>query len=286
MAAPLEAPPEIVTTKSGIEMVLVPGGTFRMGSEGGAPEETPVHEVAVDAFLIDRYEVTQEEYEKLVIGNPSKFKGPKNPVERVRWVEAALYCNARSAQEGLEPCYNEETFECNFSANGYRLPTEAEWEYACRAGAAGDGGSGVDGARLEECAWFRDNSSERTHPVGTKRANPWGLYDMYGNVGEWCQDVYDERFYAASPAKNPCGPGSSGKRTLRGGAWASDAERCRAHRRSGEDPGSFADACFARPDIGFRCVRRAPGKDEAPQIATGDEAGSTTPEPPKGFGGE
>jgi formylglycine-generating enzyme required for sulfatase activity len=250
--------PKIVTTKSGIEMAAVPGGSFRMGSGRQGAGESPAHAVMVDPFLIDRYEVTQQEYEKYVIGNPSKFKAPKNPVERVRWVEAALYCNARSAAEGLQPCYDEKTFTCDFNSNGYRLPTEAEWEFAARADTNSEYCFGSDERRLGDYAWFRENSSERTHPVGTKKPNPWGLYDMYGNVGEWCQDNFDPHYYQASPERNPCGPPSGQKRILRGGAWNASSDRCTSACRSGEEPGSFADACFARSDIGFRCVQRLP----------------------------
>jgi formylglycine-generating enzyme required for sulfatase activity len=264
-----EAPP-VVKTTSGFEMVHVPAGTFEMGSDRGDTDEAPKHSVSVDSFLIDRYEVTQEQYEKLVIGNPSKFKNPKQPVERVRWVEAALYCNARSTLEGLEPCYNEDTYVCNFKATGYRLPTEAEWEYACRANSGGDYAFGTDGRRLSDYAWFRDNSGERTHPVGAKKPNAWGLFDMYGNVGEWCQDVYDGHYYQSSPGSNPCGPPAGAKRALRGGTWSSSLEKCRSSTRTGEEPGSFADACFARPDIGFRCVRRAPVVPPAGKVAEGN----------------
>ena len=107
-----------------------------MGSSRGREEEKPVHKVHVDAFLMDRTEVTQEQYEKHKLPNPSRFKGPTLPVEMIPWTKAALFCNVRSKAEGLEPCYNEDTAECDFSKNGYRLPTEAEWEYACRAGTA------------------------------------------------------------------------------------------------------------------------------------------------------
>lgn len=246
--------PAVVTSSEGIEMVAIPAGEYVMGSAEGSPDEAPPHPVTLDAFLMDRCEVTQAEYEKHVIGNPSKFKDPANPVERVRWEEAALYCNARSSAEALEPCYDETSYECNFKANGYRLPTEAEWEYAARAGATA--GESLEARRLGDFAWFKDNASERTHGVGTKKPNAWGLYDMYGNVGEWCEDVYDERFYEQSTSLNPCNPAGGARRTLRGGSWSSSAERCRGSSRAGELPGSFADACFARPDIGFRCVRR------------------------------
>jgi formylglycine-generating enzyme len=131
-----------ITTKSGIEMVLIPAGSFEMGSKHGREEEKPAHKVWIDAFFMDRHEVTQAEYEKLgkieAFPNPSHFKGADLPVEQVTWPQAARFCNARSRFEGLAPCYNEDTAECNFQASGYRLPSEAEWEYACRAGTETD----------------------------------------------------------------------------------------------------------------------------------------------------
>jgi formylglycine-generating enzyme required for sulfatase activity len=256
---------EIVTTKSGAEMVLIPAGSFVMGCADGEPDEAPPHEVTLDAFWIDRTEVTQEQYGRVVLGNPSHFKGPQRPVEQVSWAEAALYCNARSRSEGLEPCYDEESAKCNFAADGYRLPTEAEWEYACRAGAAGPYAFGSEPRQLGEYAWFADNAGKKTQPVARKKPNAWGLYDLHGNVAEWCNDVYDAEYYRSSPPKNPPGPADGEKYVLRGGAWNSKPPRCRGAARVGEDPG-FQDACFARDAIGFRCVRRA------------SAAGTTSPE--------
>ena len=249
--------PKIIRTKSGVEMVLIPGGWFEMGSDRGRANESPVHRVWVDSFLMDRYEVTQEQYAKLMLGNPSHFKGPDRPVEQISWAMAALYCNARSRAEGLEPCYDEETGKCNFQANGYRLPTEAEWEYACRAGTDTKYFFGNDGRRLREYAWYAENSLGMTHPVGRKKPNPWGLYDMYGNVAEWCNDIYGENYYRNSPDRNPRGPSDGERYVLRGGSWNSSADACRSSYRMGEEPG-FQDACFARDTIGFRCVRKAP----------------------------
>ncbi len=247
---------KVIETSSGVEMVQIPGGWFSMGSKGGDPDEAPVHKVWIEPFLMDRYELTQGQYTKLVIGNPSCFKDPQRPVEQVRWVEAMLYCNARSLAEGLEPCYDEETRECNFQASGYRLPTEAEWEYACRAGTKTDFSFGSSGRALGKYAWHKENANKRTHPVGHKKPNPWGLFDMHGNVGEWCNEKYDKNYYKRSPEKNPRGPSDGKEYVVRGGAWNSSADSCRSAYRSGESPGSFADACFERPDIGFRCVRR------------------------------
>ncbi|HIQ22290.1 MAG TPA: formylglycine-generating enzyme family protein, partial [Planctomycetes bacterium] len=191
---------EVITTRSGIQMVRIPAGRFRMGSTAGEKDERPVHEVWVDAFWMDRYEVTQAQWAKLAERNeflpidPSHFKGPNRPVEMVAWDMAALWCNERSRAEGLEPCYDELSGECNFEADGYRLPTEAEWEYACRAGSTGEFCFGSDPGRLGQYAWYARNASRKTHPVGLKRPNAWGLYDVHGNVAEWCSDRYDARY--------------------------------------------------------------------------------------------
>ncbi len=249
--------PEVITTKTGLEMVLIPAGELRMGSDRNKPDEAPVHTVRLDAFYMDRYEVTQEQYGQLVLGNPSHFKGPKNPMEQVSWAAATLYCNERSRAEGLEPCYDEDTVECNFEAPGYRLPTEAEWEYACRAGSETDYYYGDEAGGLGEYAWFADNSLDTTHPVGEKKPNPWGLYDMHGNVAEWCNDLYGPRYYRDSPQDNPRGPEDGEEYVLRGGAWNSPADECRSAYRLGDDPG-FQDPCFRGDHIGFRCVRKAP----------------------------
>ena len=261
-APPASRTPPIVATKTGAEMVLIPAGTFRMGSPSGKADEAPPHEVSIGAFLMDRTEVTQGQYRKLVLADPSHFKGDDRPVEQISWPDAAMYCNLRSRDEGLEPCYDEQTAKCNLQASGYRLPTEAEWEYACRAGSTGDYSFGADPKQLAEHAWFAQNSGKKTQPVAQKQPNAWGLYDMHGNVAEWCNDTYDPGYYAKSPAENPAGPGDGEKYVLRGGAWNSSPESCRAAQRIGEDPG-FQDACFARDAIGLRCVRRAPGQNPA-----------------------
>jgi formylglycine-generating enzyme required for sulfatase activity len=253
--------PATITTQGGVEMVLIPAGSFqmgfRMGDHGTKEDENFVHMVTVDSFLMDKYEVTQAEFDKYQLPNPSHFKGPTLPVEQVTWAQAAVYCNARSRAEGLTPCYNEDTAECNFDADGYRLPTEAEWEYACRAGVDTDYSFGSDSRRLGDHAWFADNSGKKTHPVGEKKPNAWGLFDMHGNVAEWCNDIYDKDYYRTSPAENPHGPADGKEYVLRGGAWKSAAEALRSSSRLAESPG-FSDACLARDAIGFRCVRKAP----------------------------
>ena len=248
--------PAVIKTETGIEMVVIPGGFFEMGSENGQSDESPAHKVWISPFLMDRYEVVQEQFKKYQLPDPSHFKNPKNPLEQINWTDATLYCNDRSLAEDLEPCYDEETWECNFEANGYRLPTEAEWEYACRAGTSTKYSFGNDVRKLRAYAWFTDNSSKRTHPVGQKKPNPWGLYDMYGNVSEWCNDLYSESYYRQSQEKDPKGPPKAKERVLRGGAWNSSAGSCRSSYRT-SDP-SIDDTCLASDAIGFRCVRNVP----------------------------
>ncbi len=247
--------PEVITTKTGIEMVKIPGGFFEMGSKRGEADELPAHKVWVDSFLMDKYELTQEQYVKLVGSNPSSFRGAGRPVDTISWTDAVLYCNLRSRAEGLEPCYDEEseTWQCDFQANGYRLPTEAEWEYACRAGAETEHYFGRDPRALKKYGWYIDNSFKKTHSVGKKSPNRWGLHDMYGNVAEWCNDVYDTNYYKRSPSKNPRGPEEGDIKVLRGGGWQDSADCLRSSWRSGENL-SFVDACIM-DSMGFRCVK-------------------------------
>ena len=264
----------VVRTSSGVEMVQVPAGWFVMGSKAGGAEEQPPHKVHVDAFLMDRYEITQEQYDKLVpAGNGSHFRGPTRPVEQMSWVRAVFYCNARSRAEGLRPCYDEETGQCNFAADGYRLPTEAEWEYACRAGADTEYCFGDEPRRLNEYAWHAGNSDKTTHPVGQKKPNAWGLYDMHGNVAEWCNDGYEAGYYASSPEKNPRGSDGRDKYVLRGGAWNSSEKACRSASRVGEPPGTY-DGCFGGDHLGARCVRRVSAGVAATATASDPAAGS------------
>ena len=254
--APASSAPGTISTPTGMSMVLIPAGEFIMGDDSGDDDEKPAHKVRVSAFYMDVHEVTQKAYEGLMEKNPSKSKAPDKPVEQVDWYHAVLYCNLRSLKEGLQPCYDTKTLACRFTANGYRLPTEAEWEYACRAGTKDKYSFGDDPAKLKTAAWYKANAAQGTHPVGQKAPNAWGLYDMHGNVAEWCQDVYDEHYYQKNESDDPHGPVAGDKRVLRGGSWRSGEEGCRSSARSSETP-RFADACFGSDGYGFRCVRNA-----------------------------
>ena len=250
------APVEIAT-KSGIAMVYVPAGQFTMGTGQGAADTLPAHNVTVSAFLMDKIEVTQEMFAKLQLSNPSQWQDPKRPVERVRWLEAKEYLNERSRAEGLTPYYNEKTpdWQPVPSANGYRLPTEAEWEYAARAGIDGpyDFGSAD---KLRQYAWVAENSNQQTHAAGEKRPNRWGLFDMYGNVSEWTEDVYSATVKnSSSSTADPIAASTGGdaKRVVKGGNFKSTADLARATFRTGQQTGN-TDACFSS-DVGFRAVR-------------------------------
>ena len=255
------AEPSANVTKSGVEMVALPGGEFMMGNSDGNPEEGPPHKVRVSPFMMDKFEVTHDQFAKVQLPDPSHWQeNPKTPVERVRWRDAKAYCNERSRLEGLKPCYDEKTadWDCDYSADGYRLPTEAEWEYAARAGSATPYDFGSP-EKLGQYAWYSENAEHKTHGVGQKKPNSWGVFDLYGNVSEWCEDVYSTTYYKESPAADPTGPPSPGrdvKRVMRGGNWDAGADACRATYRRGERTGN-TDACFATDYCGFRCVRHA-----------------------------
>jgi formylglycine-generating enzyme required for sulfatase activity len=262
----------VLTPRSGGEMVLIPGGTFTMGDASGRPDESP-HEVTVGAFYLDKVPVTQELYERVMGVNPSKRRDPSCPVERTQWTDAARFSNRCSELEGLKPCYDLQTWACDFTADGYRLPTEAEWEYACRAGSPGRYGFGDAEADLPRYAWCKPGSGGTTHPVGGKSPNRWGLYDMHGNVWQWCNDWYDEEYYRASPRDNPKGPATGKQRVLRGGAWDCTPDRCRAAYRHKEFP-VYSDACFGADSYGFRRARK--GEVSGASVA---DSGGRTPTP-------
>ncbi|MBN2288612.1 MAG: formylglycine-generating enzyme family protein, partial [Candidatus Glassbacteria bacterium] len=211
--------------------------------------ERPVHAVSLDAFKISTTEITQEQFKAVMGFNPSLFSGSPNlPVERVTWINAATFCNKLSLMTSLDTCYNLNTLECDFARSGYRLPTEAEWEYACRAGTASEYYIGSDTVSMKTMAWCLSNSESTTHPVGMKEPNAWGLYDMHGNVFEWCADYY--AIYHCSSEDNPQGPAAGRYRTIRGGSWFSGPDSCRSAFRMSTYPfKGFSN-------VGFRVVHR------------------------------
>ena len=238
-------------------MVKIPAGRFKMGD--ASEVDAPPHEVAISEFLLDSFLVTQDQFQSVMHENPSRWKGGNNPVEQVRWSDAVRFCNKRSELEGLVPCYDLKTWKCNFEATGYRLPTEAEFEYACRAGTFSSYLSGDTPAKLGDFAWFEKNSGGHPRPVGQKQPNAFGLYDICGNLWEWCNDFYQVDYYLTAPPKDPAGPEEGKTKVVRGGCWRASADNCRSGYRYNENPG-YADVCFGYDIYGFRCARKISGK--------------------------
>ncbi len=209
---------------TGMEFVFVKGGCFRMGDAfgDGGSDERPAHEVCVNDFYMGIYEVTQVQWERVMDGNPSHFKkGGNYPVEQVGWNDVQNFIERLNRQSGKK----------------YRLPTEAEWEYAARSGGKREKWAGTNSeSELGDYVWYDKNSGGSTHPVGEKKPNGLGLYDMSGNVWEWCADSYDQDYYRNSPRDNPQGPGSGSSQVLRGGSWLFGPWDARAAIRLGGPP--------------------------------------------------
>ncbi|MDR3221636.1 MAG: formylglycine-generating enzyme family protein [Candidatus Accumulibacter sp.] len=208
------------TNSIGMEFIQSPAGSFMMGAdnnlEDANDDETPQHQVTLsESFYLGKYEVTQAQWEAVMGGNPSKFKGRSNPVETVSWDDVQVFIERLNAKEGTSK---------------YRLPTEAEWEYAARAGTTSAWSFGDDAASAGQYAWYKNNSGQQTHPAGQKQPNPWDLYDMHGNVWEWVQDWYGNKYYAKSPSADPKGPSIGVGRALRGGSWGDSAKYLRSAR--------------------------------------------------------
>jgi formylglycine-generating enzyme len=231
----------------GITLVSIPGGSFQMGQSGVSE---PVHTVTLSAFKISDSEVTQAQYKAILGTNPSNFIGDTQPVDSVSWWDAIKFCNQLSTKAGLNKCYNETTGVCDFAQNGFRLPTEAEWEYSCRAGTTTAFNTGDTENDLARAGWYGTNSGSKTHPVKQKTPNAWGLYDMHGNVWEWCNDFFAD--YTAGSAANPTGPQTGQYRILRSGSWGYFVNFLKSAYRTFDTP---ADKNI---DIGFRVARRVP----------------------------
>jgi formylglycine-generating enzyme required for sulfatase activity len=231
-------------------MLWIGGGSFRMGNSEGEVDEQPVHPTQVSGFFMGKAEVTQKEYEAIIGNNPSSTKGDNLPVTNISWFDAVEYCNKLSRKSGLTPAYSgsNDNISCNFTANGYRLPTEAEWEYAARGGNRDTLSFAYAGGNTADIlGWHSGNSASRVHEIAAKQANSLGLYDMSGNVWEWCWDWYGA--YTARAATDPKGASRGESRVTRGGSWNSDASQLRSTYRSAAPPaGSYHDA-------GFRVIR-------------------------------
>lgn len=225
-------PSAIVLNAVDAQMTGIPGGEIILRDD----RIKHSWRVNIAPFLMSKYLVTQELYLEITGAAPSAFTGSKKPVETVTWRDAVAFCNKLSDVAGLPQCYfrNKNTSDIDFdpTASGYRLPTEAEWEYACKAGT-----TGARYGDLDEIAWYKANSAGNTHEVGAKMPNSWGLYDMLGNVWEWCTDVYDQSVYGAY-------------RIIRGGGWSDEPRSCLATNRRRSHPSSFKI-----DDLGFRVAR-------------------------------
>jgi sulfatase modifying factor 1 len=227
---------------------LVEAGSFWMGSNDGEADEKPVHTVTISrSFYMSQYEVTQKQWREMMGTSPSCFKGDDLPVENVRWYDAVEYCNRLSRKEGLTPCYSGsgDKIRCDFYAKGYRLPTETEWEYAARGGNMSRSHTFSGSNSAGEVGWYGDNSGGNSEPVGQKRPNELGLYDMSGNVWEWCWDWYGG--YSSSFQTDPRGPSSGSFRVYRGGSWGSYVLYLRAAYRNRGIPSSGHGSIGVRP---------------------------------------
>ncbi len=221
--------PVVIENSIGMRLAFIPPGEFLMGSpdddSSAWAAEKPQHTVRITKpFYLGVTEVTQEQYERVMGTNPSQFKGAEVPVERVSWEDVMEFCRRLSALPAEQS-----------AGRVYRLPSEAEWEYACRAGSKTKWSFGDDESQLQEYAWYSGNSSRRTHPVGHKKPNAWGLYDMHGNVYEWCSDWW-MRDYTTTAVIDPTGPARGSGRVYRGGSWGGVARICRSAYRYGFVP--------------------------------------------------
>ncbi|MGA2257306.1 MAG: formylglycine-generating enzyme family protein [Thermoguttaceae bacterium] len=240
-----EGPPKQIAVDLGrgvkLEMVRIPAGEFMMGSpsadKDARDEEKPQHRVRITKpYYLGTYLVTQEQWQAVMGNNPSHFTGPNSPVEEVSWDDCQQFLgklNAKSRPGGGK----------------FQLPSEAQWEYACRAGSKTAYSFGDDESGLGEYSWYMANANDKSQPVGQKKPNAFGLYDVHGNVGEWCQDWYGDGYYANSTADDPSGPTTGLTRVNRGGGWDRPARYCRSAFRSYYVPG------FRLDFVGFRVAQ-------------------------------
>ncbi|MFM7101016.1 MAG: formylglycine-generating enzyme family protein [Verrucomicrobiota bacterium] len=238
--------------------VWIPPGTFLRGSPSTElwrnQDETPHEVVLTQGFFMGRHEVTQSEYQAVMTNNPSFFKGPDLPVESLTWVQATNFC-ARWAERERAAGRLPAGWEC-------RLPTEAQWEYACQSGATTAFPFGNSEISLAEYAWYQASSQSKTHAAGQLKPNAFGLYDMLGNVWEWCDDFKIDGYYAQAPQYDPSGPTIGSVRVLRGGSWDGHAAFCRPAARLGFAPSFRGSNVGFRLALGFVGVPDEPGKEK------------------------
>jgi formylglycine-generating enzyme required for sulfatase activity len=237
-----------------LKMVLIPAGTFMMGSPeaettgkplGPRPNEWPQHKVIISRpFYLSVYKTTQKQFEQILATNPSKFREENNPVDAVTWDDAAAFCEKASAKTG----------------KALHLPTEAQWEYAVRAGSATSYSFGTDESQLPDYSWFHDSAKGMTHPVGQKRPNAWGLFDVHGLVWEYCSDYYADS-YKASDSTDPAGPGSGVTHTARGGTYGSRPMFVRSAIRMASPAADAGKDLLSR--FGFRVAMDLPTANTA-----------------------
>lgn len=223
---------DILNSALNDQMVEIPGGKIELRDDRTKEKWS----VNIKPFLLAKFPVTQDIYFEIIKETPSTFTGNRLPVETISWKEAVIFCNLLSVKWGLNTCYSlngdKEEIVFNQTANGFRLPMEAEWEYACKAGT-----SKIRYGKLDEIAWYKNNSEQRSHKVGQKKPNAWGLYDMLGNVWEWCSDLYDTEVYGSY-------------RIFRGGGWCDEERSVMATTRRRSHP-----LKFKIDDLGFRIAR-------------------------------
>ncbi len=232
---------EVFTSPStGMEFVLIPAGEFDMGSPSEEKDrsdyESPAHKVTIkNSFYLGKSSVTQKQWKKVMGNNPSHFKGEARPVEMVSWEDVQEFVAKLNEKEGTDK---------------YRLPSEAEWEYACRAGTQTSFSFGDDESKLNEYAWYAENSGSKTHSISQKKPNSWGLYDVHGNVWEWVQDEWHEDYNGAPSDGTVWEDGDSSDRVSRGGSWYCNTEFCRSAGRFRREP----ESRFG--NLGFRLLRK------------------------------
>ncbi|WP_440945887.1 formylglycine-generating enzyme family protein [Methanosarcina sp. T3] len=227
------------SSSTGMEFILIPAGEFDTGSpfeeQGRSDSESPVHKVTIkNPFYMGKSQVTQKQWKNIMRNSPSHFKGEDRPVEVVSWNDAQEFVKKLNAAENTDK---------------YRLPSEAEWEYACRAGTETRYSFGDDESKLNDYAWYAENSGRKTHPIGRKQPNSWGLYDMHGNVWEWVQDNWHENYNDSPSDGKAWEDGAGSLRVSRGGSWYCNAESCRSACRFRREP----ESRFG--NLGFRLVR-------------------------------